>query len=632
LTDKHNLVLILGLLTAAPAVAADRPAHYAALAADNYLLINRAGIDAARRKAAVQPWARAVLDGILARAARDVKKKVDLPSRGGQWGHWYSCKKDGATLITDSPTSHRCPVCGTVYHGDPYDAVVIRSEHSNWAGAIRDLGLAYRFSGRQEYAEKAGEILVAYADRYATYPLHDIHGQEKIGGGRITAQTLDESTWLIPVAFGYSLVRDTMPAASRAHVENDLLLAAAAVIRSHKMGIHNIQCWKNTAVGLAGYAANDAALVREAIDDPIRGFRAQIARGVTDDGLWYEGSLGYHRYTMEALWPLAEAARLTGVDLYSERYRTMFDAPLALALPDGEAPGFNDNAGGNVRAAGFLYELAYTRWQRPEYGRLAAESERNNLQALLYGAESLPQGPVIPTASVLMKDAGYAVLRAQGNAVAVRFGKQGGGHGHPDKLNIVTFAEGHLFGLDPGSIHYGVPLHGEWYRRTIAHNTVVVDGKDQAASDGDLDDWSEGHLSAHALRAYDGVKLARTLDFDGASLHDRFACTSAAEHDYDYAFHAQGEFRISLAVKPRGPLAYLHVEKVCEAPCDGDWWAEWRQAGVPYRLQVKGVPGTVVFTAVGPGRNPVDRVAMVIVRRHAARTVFDCTHQFGNNP
>ncbi len=309
---------------------------------------------------------------------------------------------------------------------------------------------------------------------------------------------------------------------------------------------------------------------------------------MTDDGLWYEGSLGYHRYTMEALWPLAEAARLQGINLYSDRYRTMFEAPLALALPDGESPGFNDNSGGNIRAAAPLYELAYARWRRPEFGRLAAESDRNNVQALLYGAEELPNGRVIPETSVLMKDAGFAILRATGNAVAVRFGKHGGWHGHMDKLNIVTYAGGKLFGLDPGSIHYGVPLHREWYRRTIAHNTVTVDGKDQAAVDGELDAWSDGHLSAHASAAYPGVELHRTLDFDSSTLRDRFECSSDKEHDYDFAFHSQGTFSTSLALKPRGPLEYAHVEKVSEVRADGDWWCQWERAGVRYRLRFKG--------------------------------------------
>jgi len=59
------------------------------------------------------------------------------------------------------------------------------------------------------------------------------------------------------------------------------------------------------------------------------------------------------------------------------------------------------------------------------------------------------------------------------------------------------------------------------------------------------------------------------------------------------------------------------------------WWAEWEQGGVRYRLSVKGAPGTAVCAGVGPGRNPADRVPLVIVRRHGKQTVYDCTHEFG---
>jgi hypothetical protein len=618
-----KIVCLFGFLACALTVLSEP------LPRENYLLIDQAGIDAAKRKAETQPWAKTALNAILASASQDLKRAVVLPLRGGQWTHWYSCKKDGAALVTDAPTSHRCRVCGTVYHGDPYDAVVFSREHSRWSQAIRNLGLAYRFTGRQEYALKAGEILGAYAGHYATYPLHDKDGLEKVGGGHIMAQTLDESVWLIPVSFGYALVREALPPSARAHIEQDLLVAAADVIRHHRMAIHNIQCWKNSAVGLAGLAANNEALVRESIDDPQRGFRAQVAQGITADGLWYEGSLGYHRYTMEALWPLAEAARLQGTNLYSDRFRSMFDAPINLALPDGEAPGFNDNSGGNARSEAPLYELAYARWKRPEYGRLAASSQRQNWQALLYGEEKLPEGSFIPTASVIMKSAGFAMLRADGNAVAVRFGQHGGGHGHPDKLDIVTYAAGHLFGLDPGSINYGVPLHREWYRATIAHNTVTVDGANQSAADGELEQWSDNSITARANGAYPGVLLRRALTFDGSALQDRYECASESEHDYDYAFHAQGIFRASLELKPRGNLGYLHIENVAQGQTDKDWWAEWEQGGTKYRLNVKGAPGTVVYSGVGPGRNPSERVPMVIIHRRGKQTVYSCTHLFG---
>jgi hypothetical protein len=608
----------------------------ALMAGTGFLLVDRAEIEGARSKAEKHPWARAALSQLLADAEQALARPVSLPERGGQWTHWYSCKKDGAGLKTVSPSEHRCPVCGTVYRGDPYDAVVLSHVHSSYSRAVRDLGLAYRFTGRAEFARRAGEILTGYADRYKTYPRHNTNGEDRIGGARIMAQTLDEAVWLIPAAWGYSLAREALSEADRRHIESDLLLAAANVIREHKMGIHNIQCWKNSAVGLVGFATGNEELVREAIDDPERGFRVQIAKGVTDDGLWYEGSLGYHAYTMQALWPLAEAARQAGTDLYADRYRTLYDAPLALALPNGDPPGFNDSAGSNVTTLGSLYELAYARWRRPEYGRLLARTSRQSLQALLDGSEEVPAGPLIPEESVLLKAAGFAMLRAPGTAVAVRFGMHGGGHGHPDKLNIVTFGGGQLFGLDAGSINYGVPLHREWYRSTIAHNTVSVDQQLQANADGQLEKWVAAGgattLVAVADKAYPGVTLRRSLTLGGGELTDRFECSAEAERTYDWAFHARGSLTTSLSLKARtSPLGegngYQHLEKLAEGRAEGDWWARWEAGGARLTLRMKGAPGTEVFSGLGPGKNPAERVPVIIVRRRAGKTVFEAVHQ-----
>jgi hypothetical protein len=341
---------------------------------------------------------------------------------------------------------------------------------------------------------------------------------------------------------------------------------------------------------------------------------------------------------MQALWPLAEAARRAGIDLYSERYRRLYDAPLALALPDGDSPGFNDSAGGNVRGLGSLYEIAYARWRRPAYGRLVAATDRESLQALLYGVEEAPAGPMIPADSALLKDAGFAMLRAPGPlSVAVRFGRHGGGHGHPDKLGIVTYGAGRMFGLDPGSINYGVPLHREWYRSTIAHNTVSVDQQAQATVDGALEKWSaEGGvttLAAVADKVYPDVTLRRSLTVRAGEVADRFECASQSGHTYDWAFHAPGRLTTSLDLEPRAaPLGaengYQHIEKVLSGRAEGDWWARWEAEDARLTLRVKAAPGTEVFTGVAPGRNPADRVPLIIVRRRAAKTVFEVTHQF----
>ncbi len=618
------------LLTASSLAAEDAPVRPAVLASSGE-------IAAANRKADSQPWAKAARDRIIEAAQAALRTPLNIPDRGGQWPHWYSCKKDGARLVTDSPVRHRCPVCGAVYSGEPYDSVPLYGIHMRNSEAVRNLALAFRLNGKQEFADRAAAILTGYAARYESYPRHNIRGEDKVGGGKLMAQTLDESVWLIPVAQAYSLIFDQLTAGQRASIENNLLLPAANVIREHRMAIHNIQCWKNSAVGLVGFVTGRHELVDEAIDDPERGFRVQIARGVTDDGLWWEGSLGYHQYTLQALWPLAEAARHAGIDLYSERYAKMYDAPLALALPNGDAPGFNDNSGGNVARLADLYEIAFARWSRPAYGHLLAASRRDSITALLYGAVDTPRGPSIPEESELLGSAGFAMLRARGVAVAVRFGRHGGGHGHPDKLNIVTFGGGRLFGLDPGSINYGVPLHQEWYRSTIAHNTVAVDSANQTNTDGVAGAWTvDGKVTrfvASAGQAYDGVKLERDLRLSPDQLEDRFTCSSTSEHVYDWAFHAPGTLTLSVKTEPRpGPLGdrngYQHIQSVARAATDGEWSATWDNGGVRMTIRFKAAPGTEVFTGIGPGRDPADKVPVVVVRRRATETVFDALHQF----
>jgi len=608
----------------------------------NFLLVDQSEIDAAKARAERHEWARSALRRLLLEADRALARPLEIPERGGQWTHWYSCPKDGAKLATVSAHEHRCPVCRTIYSGEPFDSVVLSGIHSRNAHAVRDCALAYRFTGEARYADRAAAILTGYADRYGGYPLHDKDGRERIGGARIMAQTLDESVWLIPVAWGYAMVRDAIPDPGRRHIENDLLVAAAEVIRGHRLGIHNIQCWKNSAVGLVGYVTGRDDLVREAIDDPERGFVVQIAKGVTPDGLWYEGSMGYHYYTMQSLWPLAEAARHAGRDLYGERYRTLWDAPLALALPNGDPPGFNDSAGSNVLAVADLYEIAWSRWRRPAYGRLVAASPRQSLQSLIYGREETETGPMIPVESSLLREAGFAVLRAGGNAAAIRFGMHGGGHGHPDKLNLVTFGAGVALGLDPGSINYGVSLHREWYRSTIAHNTVSVDAKEQAPKDGALEDWTTGtegtSITVAANDAYPGVALRRTVTMrNDGSIEDRFACSSEESHMYDWAFHVPGALTSSLDLAPRGGTlgdtnGYQHITRLATATADGPFWVRWRVGGATLTLEVRGVPATEVITGEAPGRNPAEKVPLLLLRRRGAATVFEVVHRAVADP
>ena len=204
---------------------------------------------------------RGYFDSLKSRADEWLTREVKLPDRGGQWFHWYSCPKHGARLRTEGPTRHVCPVDQEVFAGYPYDDVVISSEHNRLAAAIRTLGIVHQISGDLRYAAKAKEILLAYADKYQSYPLHDTRGQAKVGGGKVGPQTLDESTWLITVVEGADCFWDTLKSEEQQKVKDGLFLPATQLIRQHKMGVHNIQCWKNSAVGLTGLLLGEMDLV-----------------------------------------------------------------------------------------------------------------------------------------------------------------------------------------------------------------------------------------------------------------------------------------------------------------------------------------------------------------------------------
>jgi hypothetical protein len=505
-------------------------------------------------------------EDFLRSADAKLKRKLDMPPRGGQWYHWYACKTDGANLVTVSPTQHKCPACGAIYTGWPYDDVVLSGIHGANGSAIRELGLAYRLSGEKKYAEKAKEILLAYADKYQSYPLHDKNGKAKVGGGHVGPQTLDEAVWLIAVCQGADLIWDRLSAAERKKIETDLLRPAADTIRRHKMKIHNIQCWKNSAVGLTGLLLDDPELVADAVTSE-HGFHQQIAKGINGDGQWYEGAWGYHFYTMNAMSSLVEAGQRCGLKLYDyqsdgKSYRRLFDGPIDLAMPNLELPAFSDSSQVRVAGSQNLYELAYVHYKDPKFAEVLRAGKRQSLEAMLFGPVKLPDSPARPSASRDFTSAGYAVLQ-QGSGpdatwVCLKYGPHGGGHGHPDKLSFILYTHGKVLGYDPGTGKYGVPIHEGWQRTSIAHNTLTVDESNQKATTGqclafvEKSDWAAALADAGPI--YAGVRYRRAVAIIGPDVVVVLDMADSQEdHRFDLAFHHVGQW----TTIPQGEAAEL---------------------------------------------------------------------------
>ena len=612
------------------------------------LLFNGEGIEGFKARVARYEWVNALWAKKLGGLDQALEDILELPPRGGGWWHWYASPKTGAPLRTGKQIGkweweHIDPVTGDVYTGgdpsDPsrdYDACIIMGLHDGWAKKVRDLGLAYQVTGEVRYAQKAREILLAYADRYLKYDLHTTRNEARIGGGRVGPQTLDESVWLIPFSQGADMVWETLSGDDRTALAEKLLLPAARdVILVHEMRVHNIQCWKNSAVGSVGFLLDDTELIAQAIDHPDRGYRKQMADGVMPDGAWWEGAWGYHFYTLSALWGLVEAAQNCGVDLYGDAFRSMFDAPLRFAMPDLRLPAFNDSGEVRLEGRASIYELAYARYRNPDYAVLLANGNRADDFALWFGEGELPSTAARAWESTNYPGSGYGIL-AKGKGrdatwACLKYGPHGGGHGHPDKLNVVVYARGEVLAVDPGTSRYGLSIRSGWYKATPAHNTLVVDETSQEASEGRCVAFGSlggvDYAVAGAGAIYEGVDFTRTaalVDENLLVFVDQVRCDR--ERTLDVIYHQRGTWAelpegSAWAVPDKDGYSYLKDATVREA-----------EVGLRLGIQVKegwrsavilaGGEPTEAVTCTGVGDNLEDRVPEVIFRRRCAETAF----------
>ncbi len=533
--------------------------------AEPRLLLNSGDLARIKKTAAAEPWAAKVIAGIVREAdewpARHVREfglaEWALPKEGAGWSHNYVCPDHGVRL-QQKQGKNLCPIDGKDYHGWPVDYVVFMHRNDDTSRSARDLGLAYQLTGKHEYAEKARRIFNAYSDLYLTLPIHDNNNKlDTKTGARIMSQTLSEASWLVPLEFGYDLVRDAMPAEERARFETNVLKGAAAVIRRNQAGKSNWQSWHNAALLGAGLLTDDQELVRLAIDGP-GGFKFQMRESVTPDGAWFEGAWGYHFYALNPLLMTREMAQRAGIALpEAVALKRMLDAPLASVLPDGTLPNFNDSGYTNLSSEAPYYDIGYRLFGDTRYLTVAKGAARG-LESLMWGAEQWTAGAAAPLGSELMEAAGVAILRAAGSnhTVAVKFGPHGGGHGHYDKLTFVSYAGGARQAADPGTQAYGAKTHGTWDKTTIAHNTISVDGKQQSESTGKLLEWNPGpkvtEVRVSAGPVYPGVEIERTLVHTAEYTLDIAEARSVdgAAHLFDWAYHNFGILDTILPLKP----------------------------------------------------------------------------------
>ena len=226
--------------------------------------------------------------------------------------------------------------------------------------------------------------------------------------------------------------------------------------------------------------------------------RAELDRQVRSDGVYFEQSTYYHRYTTDFYLHFALLARQAG-QAFDESLRAplsaLLDHIVALMRPDRRWPLVGDDDGGRIlilnrRDSNDFRDtvaLGGALLERPDYCFAAGAPAPELVWLLGSGGPARfdrigRAEPAVPTAFPV---GGYFVMRDgwedTANYLLADCGPVGGlngGHGHADTLAVEVVALGSPIFVDPGTFTYvaGAADRNE-FRMSSAHSTVTVAGE-----------------------------------------------------------------------------------------------------------------------------------------------------------
>ncbi len=441
-------------------------------------------------------YQRTIYDNLIQWADQIIQDDLKVPEEEGGWFSNYICDGigdgdddpddgTGASLIFDPnrPGFYISPVDGRRYHGRRYERGWLGHYHFEMGSRLKQLGIAYALNPKPEYAKKIRGMLLDYASRYLSWPLDDFQDRPSQRAARILTDTLGEASWLIPAIMAYDFTRLSphYSPADRTHIELNLIQPVVNIIRKNPMGITNWQSWHNTAIAFAGYLFEDENLLDEALHGR-NGHEFLKYNAIRDDGLWNEGSLGYHFFALIPMNLLLESLESHSQHAFDERIQAAYSSVIDVMHPDGRFPALNDASAQPIWRLAFHYEHANAHYNDSRFDETLTfvydqlGYARNSMEALFFGSGYTPLS--LQRQSSLKDKMGLSILRNQQatnpQMALMDYGPHGMIHGHFDKLHLSYFSVGDIWLPDIGTGSVIIPEFAGWFRNTIGHNTIML--------------------------------------------------------------------------------------------------------------------------------------------------------------
>lgn len=339
---------------------------------------------------------------------------------------------------------------------------------------------------------------------------------------------------------------------------------------------------------------------------------AEAQRQVRPDGVYFEQSLYYHVYALDFFLYTRALAMVNGISV-PESFDAVLERMLEvlrIAFRAGAGHGFGDDDGGrlfNPRRNRLEYmtdplAVGATLLNSDELRSSATPTEE---AVWLFGEEAVaePHGSTQQSASATaFPDGGLYFMSSPGpsrSQMLVDAGPHGighGGHGHSDALSVTVTANGRPWLVDPGSYVYisGGDARNQ-FRGTAAHNTLRVDGLDQAIPEGPfswrclpevgVEQWATGS----GFTLFSGVHTGYTR-LPEPVLHRRMifhvhgeywvvrdVVEGNGEHQLELFWHFAPDLDVAAAQRS---FVASHTEKLALLMADDNWTLEVEQGFV----------------------------------------------------
>lgn len=602
-------------------------------------------VDEVRRKTEALPWARQAVAQMVREAEGVLATQPEQPVERVGWRHDFYSRRTAEHLVYDPSSSDRFldPWSGEFEELPEQHRAWVLFTHERTLRLMRSLGMLYQLTGDERYAQWVAEGLRRAVEMFRHDELREGANTEAL-----YFQPLYDAPVLMMLADAYEMTRD-----SSAYSDADHHQVLAGVFEKgmpyqirflDKIGVHNMSCFVAGALGKAGLLFGRDDWLKRGLSSGKNDLRDLLTDGVRAgddgdvDGLWFEGTMFYHYYSLCPLVTLFELDKRYGGQSSQDadvklRLERMFAAPVALADGRLRVPTVGDLGAPKVMKLSsyrHLYEYAAGQVDYEQFGPTLAAIyakgyRRNCLTALAFGPDELPE-PRYPCGASLLRRPGIGIMRAEdGSSLLFKAGPHGAGHDHADKLEIGITSRGRIVTADLGTGGYALADIYKFYRSTFSHNTLFVDEADQGQVSRAALVWEPSAPVPYACGvvedAYEDVRLTRHVWFAPPFVALLDECSSEAEHRYGWLLHAYGAMhgRVTHEMPPvqMPPIEPLleHLESPRTSFTDADLLATWR-VDEELRLTLTATSDGVFETTLGrtPGNPMPDDRGTVVLR------------------